>query len=174
MNIRSATADDAPQIAAIYAPIVRETVISFEFVVPDAAEMARRIAETLKTHPWLVCEEAGDVVGYAYAAMHRSRAAYQWSCDVSAYIAENARGRGVGCALYETLLAQLRDRGFANAFAGIVHPNAASVALHERCGFHPLGTYRNVGFKFGAWHDVGWYQRALNHDADTTSPPRAG
>lgn len=174
MKVRSATTDDAPQISAIYAPIVRDTVISFEFLVPDATEMASRISEALITHPWLVCEDAGEVVGYAYAGPHRTRAAYQWSCDVSAYIADKARGRGVGSALYDSLLSHLRERGFANAFAGIVHPNAASVALHEKFGFRHLGTYRRVGFKFGAWHDVGWYQLPLSEDADTTAPPRAG
>lgn len=124
-DLRVATPDDAVDIAAIYAPFVRETVISFETMVPDAAEMARRIAATLETHPWLVAEEYGHVIGFAYASQHRMREAYRWSCDVTVYLADGARGRRLGTCLYTELLRILRAQGFRNAFAGIALPNPA-------------------------------------------------
>ncbi len=162
MHIRSATVDDAPAVQAIYAPIVTETVISFEDVPPSVDEMAARIAATLQSHPYLVAERDGRVVGYAYAGSHRSRAAYRRSVDVSAYVADDARRTGIGGTLYRHLLADLQERGYHAAFAGIALPNAASVALYEAVGFRPVGIYREVGFKFDRWHDVGWWQRLID------------
>jgi phosphinothricin acetyltransferase len=101
------------------------------------------------------------VAGFAYGGPHRTRAAYRWSVDVTVYVAEQARGHGVGRALYGALLPALAERGFHAAFAGIALPNPGSVALHEAVGFTPLGVYREVGFKLGRWHDVGWWQRLL-------------
>lgn len=165
--IRLARPEDADAVQAIYAPIVRDTFISFETDPPDAAEMRARIARTLGHFPWLVYTDAADrPIGYAYASRLRERAAYQWACEVTAYVHESARGQGVGRALYECLLAILKAQGYVSAFAGIALPNAASVALHESVGFRPLGTYRNVGFKLGAWRDVGWWQRPI-----VESPP---
>ena len=169
MKIRLATSDDAGWIAGIYAPYVRDTVISFEMEPPSAEEMARRIETTLQTYPWLVAEDAGQPLGYAYASPHRTRAAYRWSCDVSVYIAPQAQRRSVGTKLYVRLLDMLEEQGFRNAFAGIALPNAASIALHERLGFTHLGTYRDVGYKLGAWHDVGWWQKILS---DAPGVPR--
>ena len=163
-ELRIATPDAAESIAAIYAPIVRDTVTSFETRGPDTADMRRRITETLATHPWLVAEEAGQIVGYAYASQHRTREAYRWACDVTVYLAAEARGRGLGTHLYTELLRLLRAQRFRHAFAGIALPNTASVALHESLGFRHLGTYRNVGFKLGAWHNVGWWQLTLESD----------
>jgi len=166
MTTRPATPADAGALAAIYAPIVRETAISFELDPPDAAQMARRIDKTLATLPWLVATDAaGTVTGYAYASPHRERPAYRWSVDVSAYVHANHRGQGVGRALYDALLADLRQRGYWQAFAGIALPNTASIALHEAAGFGHIGTYRSVGYKLGAWHDVGWWQRPLRTPA---------
>src|SRR5262245_9737754 len=124
-------ADDADAVAAIYAPVVRETVISFEEVPPDVDEIRRRMGHVLEWAPWLVAEVGGQVVGYAYAARHRERSAYRWSVDLSAYIADAWRGRGVGRALYERLLEILRQQGFVNAYAGVTEPNPASIALHR-------------------------------------------
>ncbi len=170
MNIRIATPDDAEAIQRIYAPVVRDTIISFELQPPTLDEMRGRIASTLERLPWLVNEDAqGQVNGYAYASKHRERAAYQWSVDVSAYVREDARGQGVGRRLYLKLFEHLALLGYFQAFAGIAQPNAASVALHESVGFKPLGAYRNVGFKLGAWHDVAWWQLALREPA----PPQA-
>ena len=162
--LRVARPDDAGGIAAIYAPYVRDTAISFETEPPNEAEMHRRIKATLETHPWLVAEEAGRIMGYAYASQHRAREAYRWSCDVTVYLAEDARGRRLGTHLYTELIRILRAQGFRNAFAGIALPNPASVALHESVGFRHLGTYREVGFKLGAWQDVGWWQLSLSSE----------
>jgi L-amino acid N-acyltransferase YncA len=169
--IRLASAADAAQIQAIYAPIVSTTMISFEFEPPPVDEMRRRIENTLAALPWLVCERDNMILGYAYAGKHRSRAAYQWSVDVSAYVHADVRRSGVGRALYTSLFAILRLQGFYNAYAGIGLPNPASVGLHEALGFTPVGVYRSVGYKFGAWHDVGWWQRTLQEHADAPTPP---
>lgn len=159
--IRAAAAADAAAVRAIYAPIVETTAISFEEVPPTVEEMASRIETTQRTYPYLVAENGGRIVGFAYADQHRSRAAYRRSVDVTVYVAEQARGGGVGRALYGALLPMLAERGFHAAFAGIALPNPGSVALHEAMGFERVGIYREVGFKLGRWHDVGWWQRLL-------------
>jgi phosphinothricin acetyltransferase len=159
--IRLATADDGPALAEIYAPAVVGRVISFELEPPDGSEMARRVARITTRTPWLVCAHDGAVVGYAYAGAHRDRPAYQWSVEVSAYVHERAHRAGVARALYTSLFAALVVQGFRNAYAGITLPNAASVGLHEAMGFAPVGVYRGVGYKLGAWHDVVWLERAL-------------
>jgi phosphinothricin acetyltransferase len=171
-QIRLAVPADAAGIAEIYRPIVESTFISFEVQPPGAEEMGRRIAATLEEHPWLVCVHRGAIAGYAYASRHRTRAAYQWSVDTSAYVHADYRRRGVGRALYESLFPILIAQGFVNAYAGIALPNPASVGLHEAVGFRPVGVYRNVGYKLGAWHDVGWWERSLQEPAELPEPPR--
>jgi L-amino acid N-acyltransferase YncA len=161
IDIRSASIEDAAAIQRIYAPIVAETTISFEDVPPTVEEMAARIASILQTHPYLVAVNDGTVCGYVYASAHAGRAAYRHSVNTTVYIAQEAQRSGVGRALYTALLPELKRRGFHAAFAGIALPNPASVALHESVGFEALGVYREVGFKFGRWHDVGWWQRLL-------------
>lgn len=156
MKIRLATENDAGAIAAIYAPVVTSSATSFEVEAPSVAEMARRIRELGERYPFLVTEG-----GYAYASPHRERAAYRFSIEVSVYLAEHARGRGLGRALYQRLLAIAAAQGFYAAYAGIVLPNERSVALHTSVGFTPVGVYRGVGFKLGAWHDVAWFEREL-------------
>jgi phosphinothricin acetyltransferase len=171
MKIRVATPADAEAITAIYAPVVENTSISFELAPPAVDEMRSRIVKTLPDLPWLVSEDAqGLVNGYVYASKHRERPAYQWSVDVTAYVRENARGAGVGKRLYQVLIEELAGLGYFQAFAGIALPNAASVALHEAVGFEHIGTYRKVGFKFGAWHDVGWWQRKLREPTKPAAP----
>ena len=171
--IRLARDDDAPAIAAIYAPYVSDTPISFELAPPTATEMASRLSKTLARFPWLVAEAEGAVIGYAYAGQHRERAAYQWAADVSVYVHKDQRGRGIGRALYIPLFAILRAQGYINVYAGVTLPNAASVALHEAMGMSPVGVYRHVGYKAGAWHDVGWWQGLLRDPADDPLPPRS-
>jgi phosphinothricin acetyltransferase len=162
MEIRDADPHrDAGSCAAIYAPHVEGGPVSFEEVPPDAAEMEARIAATQATHPWLVAAGGRGVIGFAYGCQHRSRAAYRWSADVSVYVADGGRRGGVGRALYVELLARLRDQGFHIACAGITLPNEASVALHESFGFESVGIYREIGWKAGAWRDVGWWQLRL-------------
>lgn len=171
--IRTALPDDAAAVAAIYDPIVRDTTISFETEVPGEAEMRSRIQKTLATLPWLVAEDAtGAVSGYAYASKHRERVAYQWAVDVTVYVREDQRGRGIGRALYGRLLPLLAELGYCEAFAGIALPNAGSVGLHEAVGFEAIGVYRRVGFKLGTWRDVGWWQKSLAApDAPTVPRP---
>lgn len=158
--VRPARPADAAGIAAVYAPIVEQTVISFEETPPDAEEFARRMSARPRL-PWFVGEAGGQVVGFAYAAQHRSRAAYRWSADVSIYLATQARGQGLGRALYERLFADVRDLGYVSLFAGVALPNDASVGLHTALGFQPVGSYRYVGYKLGSWVDVGWWQLPL-------------
>jgi len=172
-RLRVARTDDAAAVSAIYAPFVEATAISFEREPPGAGAMARRIEATAAHLPWLVAENARGLVGYAYAARHRDRAAYAWSVDVSAYVDARAHRRGVGRRLYEALLGVLERQGFHRAYAGITLPNAASVGLHESLGFCFLGRYAEVGWKHGAWHDVGWWERALAPGEPTAGPPAA-
>jgi phosphinothricin acetyltransferase len=152
---------DAAACAAIYAPFVRDTAISFEAQAPDARELAERIERASRTHPWLVAEVSGAVVGYAYGCPHRERAAYRWAADVSVYVDEAHHRRGVGRGLYGQLLGLLERQGIRIACAGITLPNAASVGFHESLGFRPVGVYRRIGFKLDAWWDVGWWQLEL-------------
>jgi L-amino acid N-acyltransferase YncA len=159
-RVRPATEMDAAACAAIYAPYVTDTAISFETEPPSAEEMAGRIASASANHAWLVLEEAG-VVGYAYGFPFRDRAAYRRTCEVSVYMQMGRRRTGGGRALYEALLARLTELGYHLVVAGMTLPNEASVALHRALGFEPVGTYREVGFKHGRWHDVAWMQRIL-------------
>ncbi len=170
MLIRHADPDrDAGACAAIYEPFVRDTAVSFEEEVPTAADFTLQIKRTELHFPWLVAEDAGTLVGYAYASAHHERAAYRWAADVAVYIGEGSRRRGVGLSLYRALLALLVRQGIQVVCAGVTLPNDASVALHEACGFEPVGVYRRIGFKRGAWRDVGWWQLELA--AATGAPP---
>jgi L-amino acid N-acyltransferase YncA len=164
VNIRDALPVDAAAIAEIYRPLVERTIISFELDAPDAAEMRSRIRSITRSYPWLVAVDSGAVIGYAYGCRHRDRAAYASSLDVSVYVDGAVRGRGVGSALYAALFRRLEQAGpFHRAFAGIALPNDASVALHKKHGFEPVGIYREVGCKFGRWIDVAWWQRELKN-----------
>ncbi|HWF52109.1 MAG TPA: GNAT family N-acetyltransferase [Solirubrobacteraceae bacterium] len=176
MAPRIRTADptqDAGAIAAIYHEFVRDTAITFETVAPTADEFAARIERIRTTHPWLVAEDAGGdgrVVGFAYGCPHRDRAAYRWAADVSIYIEPAVHRRGIGRALYAELFDRLRDQRLLIACAGITLPNDASVALHESFGFDSVGVYRQIGYKSGAWRDVGWWQLELSR-SDRDPPP---
>ncbi|MEA2215700.1 MAG: hypothetical protein QOK19_1261 [Solirubrobacteraceae bacterium] len=160
-RVRLATVADAEACAAIYAPYVEGTAISFELDPPTAAQMAERIATALRTHAWLVIEEGGRVIGYAYGAPLHPRAAYRWSCEVSVYVEGARRGSGSGRALYEALLGRLAERGFRRVVAGMTLPNDQSAGLHRAMGFESVGVYRQIGFKLGSWHDVEMTQRSL-------------
>jgi L-amino acid N-acyltransferase YncA len=162
--VRDASAADAAACAAIYAPYVTGTAITFETEPPRESEMAARIETASSSYAWLVLEEEGRVVGYAYAGRFHARPAYRWACEVSVYLETGRRRTGGGRALYEALLARLRERGFRIAIAGMTLPNEASVGLHEALGFEPVGTYQRIGYKLGGWHDVAWLQRRLLDD----------
>jgi L-amino acid N-acyltransferase YncA len=164
VHIRDASERDAEACAAIYAPYVTDTAVSFERVPPSAAEMAARIAGAAEAHAWLVLEHEGTVVGYAYGGPFKAREAYRWSCEVSVYLAQGQHRRGGGRALYEALFERLAARGFRTVVAGMTLPNDASVALHRSLGFEPVGTYRRIGWKFGEWRDVSWAQRTIGNE----------
>jgi L-amino acid N-acyltransferase YncA len=172
VRIRDATDADAVPCADIYRPYVCESVISFETDPPTAQEMGNRIGDAQQTHAWVVAEVAGQVVGYAYGHPFASRAAYRWSCETSIYIDAAHHGVGIGRALYEALLDRLAERGYRNAFAGMTLPNEASARLHLVTGFEQAGTYRRVGWKSNAWHDVAWFQRSLGSLDGTPPEPR--
>ena len=171
IEIRPAADRDAAAIAQIYAPFVESSATSFETEAPSADEIQRRLRETTAAYPWLVCVRGETVAGYAYATTHRVRTAYQWSVETSVYVHESFRGAGVGRGLYMSLFAILAAQGFVNAYAGITLPNERSVALHEAVGFRPVGIYRKIGYKTGAWHDVGWWHLALNAHPPSPEPP---
>jgi len=160
--IRDATARrDAAPCAAIYAPYVTDTVISFEYEAPTEAGMEERIERLTGTHAWLVAEDDGEILGYAYGCPHRERAAYQWATEVSVYVDRRHHRRGAGRALYAALFKSLAEKGYRIALGGIALPNDASVALHKACGFIPVGVYKGIGYKQDAWWDVEWWQLEL-------------
>lgn len=149
---------DAATCAAIYAPYVSDSVISFEATPPTVAEVAERISSAFA---WVVAERGDELLGYAYGSRHRERAAYRWAADVAVYIDALHHRAGVGRALYTRLFEQLRAAGFWTLCAGVTQPNDASNGLHSAMGFVPVGTYRRIGWKAGAWHDVRWSQLDL-------------
>ena len=160
--IRSVELADARAVRDIYAPFVSDSATSFESEPPDVAAMGKRIQEQHEQFPWIVYEVGGEVVGYAYASPHRhARKAYQWCVETSIYIDARVRRHGIGRALYAALFDVLRRQGYVNAYAGITLPNPASQRLHESMGFAPIGVYSRIGFKFGTWHDVAWFQLRL-------------
>jgi L-amino acid N-acyltransferase YncA len=164
--IRPATTADAAGLLEIYRPYVEGTAVSFETETPSVQAFAERIDKALNGWAWLVAEEDGQCVGYAYGGLHRERAAYRWSVETSAYIRPGWQGRGLGQALYRSLFEELAERGYCNALAVVVLPNPASLALHRSVGFEEVGVFKRGGHKFDSWHDVMWLQRALR-----ASPP---
>jgi L-amino acid N-acyltransferase YncA len=172
MAVRAATGRDARACAAIYAPYVTDTAVSFELEPPGAAEVAGRIAAAAARHAWLVLEDAGRVVGFAYGQPFRERAAYRWACETSIYLELGRRRTGGGRVLYQALLARLAERGYLQAVAGMTLPNEASEGLHRALGFEPVGVYRRVGWKHGAWHDVAWVQKTIGTGEDPPAEPR--
>jgi L-amino acid N-acyltransferase YncA len=171
--IRIATDKDTEQIQKIYEPIVRHTPISFEIEVPSVSEIKDRMQKTLVQYPWLVYEDGGKVVGYCYAGVHRTRLAYQWSTEVTLYIDENFRGKGIGKKLYLKLFEILRKQGYRNAVGGITLPNIGSVGIHEALGFTHVATFEALGYKQGAWYDVGFWQLQLLPYIIDPPPPEA-
>jgi phosphinothricin acetyltransferase len=173
MTLRLVNEGDAEAILSIYAPFCRNTAVSFETEPPTVEQMRMRIARTVKALPWLVCErDDGAILGYAYASRHRERAAYCWAVDVSVYVREGLRRRGLGRALYTALFEVLRLQGYYTALAATTVPNSGSIGLHQAMGFQPVGICRNIGFKCGAWRDVAWWQLALSQPAEEPEPPR--
>ena len=169
--IRIATEADATGILKIYAPYITGTSFTFEMDVPTIKEFKNRIRNYLETYPWLVYEMNGEIAGYAYAARHRERVAYQWCTESSVYVHDKYQGTGIGRALYSALTEILKLQGFRNVYAVINLPNDKSVAFHERCGFKWFATYENVGYKLGKWKNVGWWKLQVNEYTDNPQPP---
>lgn len=162
--VRDAVPEDGAACAAIYRPYVTDTVITFEYEPPTAEQMAERIRRALERHAWVVLEHDHRVVGYAYAAPVKERAAYRWACEVSVYREWGRRRGGTGRALYGALFERLAARGYRRLIAGMTLPNEASEGLHRAMGFEPIGVQRRIGWKHDAWHDVSWVQRPLGSD----------
>jgi L-amino acid N-acyltransferase YncA len=172
VRLRLAQQGDAARVCEIYGPFCRETAVSFEAVPPNENTMKERIRDVSERYPWLVAEGGdGSVLGYAYATRHRERAAYRWAVDFTVYLAHAAKRKGIGTLLYSALIGICKDLGYHRAFAGITLPNDASVGLHEKVGFRPVGVYRRVGFKLGKWHDVGWWALDLVSDGCEPGEP---
>lgn len=168
LGIREASLADAGACAAIYAPYVTDTAITFELEPPSAKAMSERISASAGSYAWLVLEDDGRVIGYAYGSPYKSRPAYRWACEVSIYIAQAHCGTGGGRRLYEALLERLAERGYWAAVAVISLPNEASLGLHRKMGFEPVGTLRSIGWKNGAWYDITLAQKQL---VVSTGPP---
>jgi len=162
IRIRAATAADGAALARIYNFYVRETIVTFEEEPVSAAEMASRVREVQDASlPWLVAEQSGAVAGYASARPWKPRRGYRFSAEVTVYVESGAARRGIGSALYEHLLPEVRARGIHAAIGGIALPNPASVALHEKLGFEKVAHFRETGFKLGRWIDVGYWEKIL-------------
>jgi L-amino acid N-acyltransferase YncA len=172
LALRLATPADAAGCARIYAPHVTEGYASFEAAPPSGEEVAERIVRVLEQLPWLVGTDEAGVLGYAYATPHRARGGYRWCVECSVYVHPDAQRRGIGRALYAALHALLVGQGLVNAYAGIALPNPASVALHEAAGYRPVAVYPGIGYKAGAWRDVGWWHRPLAPPAARPALPR--
>jgi phosphinothricin acetyltransferase len=163
-TIRQARPDDASALLEIYRPFVTDAAVSFELEPPSVAEFQERIVKALGQWAWLVAEDEGGPAGYAYATSHRSRGAYRFSVETSAYVHADHRGKGLGKRLYRELLPILADKGYCTAYAGIALPNDASVALHRSVGFTAVGVFRRAGWKLDRWHDVSWWQLPLRDE----------
>jgi phosphinothricin acetyltransferase len=169
-GIRIANFSDAAAMLEIYAPVVRGTAASFEEVPPSLEEFRNRIQKTLRSLPWLVCEKDSSILGYAYASPYRSRPAYRWTVETSAYVSPGFQRCGVGRALYTTLLELLRVLGCRSAVAVIAVPNAASTAMHHAVGFEEIGTLTAAGYKLGRWQDTALWQYTLQHLTSESLP----
>ena len=159
--VRFIKPEDTQAVLAIYAPYITEAVISFEYEVPSVSEFAERISTITKEYPWLVCEYNNEIIGYVYSSKHRARTAYQWSAECTVYLAAGFHRLGLARILYQALFEILKLQNIINVYAGITLPNIKSEEFHKAMGFYHIGTYKNVGYKFNKWHDVGWFQLDL-------------
>ena len=165
MEIRLAKPSDARSLLDIYAPYVENTAITFEYEVPTIEDFAIRIEKTLEKYPYLVAEEDGVVLGYAYASTYYARAAYDWAVELSVYVSQDARGKGVGSKLYDALEDLLDQMGYVHFLACISLPNEASLTLHRKRGYQQVAHFPKIGYKFNRWHDIVWLQKSLDKEA---------
>ena len=169
MSIRPATVQDVPRILEIYGPYVKNTAISFEYTVPTLEEFTQRFLGITAQFPWLVWEENGTVLGYAYGSLPFERAAYQWNASASIYLCPEACGKGIGKQLYATLEQLLQRQGYRKVYAVITTANEDSVAFHRAVGYRLTGTMPDCGYKFGNWYGTVWMEKDLN---TWDTPPR--
>ena len=172
MLFRTVRGEDIPALLKIYAQYI-DTPVTFEYALPSAAEFSERVAAVAAFYPWLVCEEGGECVGYAYAHRQLERAAYQWNAELSVYVAQHNHGKKIGTALYNALSELLAWQNVQNLYAIITLPNEKSVALHTARGFVPIGVFHHTGYKHGAWHDTVWMEKILNASSDPPLPLRS-
>ena len=170
MEIRLAKPSDARSLLDIYAPYVEKTAITFEYEVPTVEDFANRVEKTLEKYPYLVAEEDGVVLGYAYASTYYARAAYDWAVELSVYVSQEARGKGVGTKLYDALEDLLEQMGYIHFLACISLPNEASLALHRKRGYQQVAHFPKIGYKFNNWHDIVWLQKSLEKQATSIKP----
>ena len=171
MSIRMATAADIPQILEIYAPYVRNTAISFEYEVPTLEAFTQRFQSYTAQFPWLVWEEDGQVLGYAYGSAPFERAAFSWCAEASIYLHPSIQGKGVGRKLYAALEAILALQGYCKCYVLVTTANAASIAFHEAVGYHFTAQMPDCGYKLGAWHGLVWLEKQLNFAENPTQFP---
>ena len=161
IEIRLATPANATAVAAIYAPYVKETTITFDYAVPSEEDFAQRIAETVTTYPYFVAEDNGVILGYAYAHAYKERAAYDWAVEVSVYVDRQKRGNGAGKLLYRSLEQTLKKQNVAILTACITGGNQASIDFHKKLGYQQVANFPKIGYKFDQWLDVIWLQKFL-------------
>lgn len=170
MKVRLATVEDAKEISEIYKYYVENTHISFEYIAPDAQEFEKRIAKTLESYPYLVCEDDGKIVGYAYASRYMERVAYDWSAVISVYIDKDQSKKGFGTALDQKLIEILQAQNIKNVLGCITYGNKKSIEMHEKQGFKINAIFHNVGFKNGQWLDTTWVEKQIG---EYDVPPKA-
>lgn len=171
MIIRPVAAADAAAVLNIYKPYIETTAVTFETSIPAVEEFAERINTITEKYPWLVAENEGKIIGYAYASKHRDREAYQWCVESSVYVQEDYHKKGIAKQLYQRLFEILQTGGYVNVYAGITLPNTKSHSFHTKMGFEPIGVYKNIGYKLGKWHDVAWLVKTINeHCIDPAAP----
>ena len=161
MAIRTATTADIPAMLAIYEHFVKNTAVSFEYELPTEEVFLKRFEEHINLYPWLVWEEDDEVLGYAYAGRAFERAAYSWNAEISCYLAESVRGKGIGRKLYSVIEDILTKQGCRKVFAVVTSANEVSVRFHEALGYRQMAIYKDVGYKLGAWYDVIWLEKQL-------------
>ncbi len=174
MLIRPVQIQDTQAVLHIYTPYILTTAFTFETTIPTIEEFEERIKTYTQKYPWLVAEDDGMIIGYAYAGKHRDREAYQWCVESSVYVQENYHGKNVAYELYTQLFKLLKQAGFINVYAGVTQPNPKSISFHTKMGFEHFATYKNIGHKLGKWHDVAWLVKVINEHSDHPATPLFG
>lgn len=170
IKIRMAAESDAKELLSIYKPYVENTVISFEYEVPSEAEFRSRIAHTLEKYPYLVAEQGGKILGYAYAAPFKTRAAYDWSVETTIYLGEASKGLGIGRKLYGTLEKIVTAQNIINVNACIAYANSGSILFHEKLGYKTVAHFTKCGYKLGEWQDMVWMEKILREHPAKPEP----